>query len=83
MPSSRIPQEKLEALLDSKIQMIQADFKFVTFEPTINQPISCIKLDLVITHQVLGFGKLREQELKFDNLSFRDAEGGLRSFCQL
>ena len=33
MPSSRIPQKKLEALLDLKIQMIQADFKFVTFEP--------------------------------------------------
>ena len=43
----------------------------------------CFKTDLVITHQVLGFGKLRGQELKFDNLSFRDAEGGLRSFCQL
>ena len=29
MPSSRISQEKLEALLDLKIQMTQADFKCI------------------------------------------------------
>ena len=39
----------------------------------------CFKTDLVITHQVLAFSTLRHQEL-FDNLSFRDAKGGLRSF---